>query len=92
MNICGTCIHWDEDHYPEPGVGGCFGVPPTALKEMRPRGGNSPIAIAGEGGKAMIEMQMIVASLRPPLGATERACGAYEPRPENGDATRATLP
>ncbi|MHC4705321.1 MAG: hypothetical protein ACYTFQ_32650 [Planctomycetota bacterium] len=84
MKTCGTCAHWIEDKYPAPGVGGCFGGPPSVLMQMRPSQ-KAVLAMPGPGGSPMQGMEPVLQSVRPPVQGGERACGAYTPRPENGE-------
>jgi hypothetical protein len=82
MKTCGTCAHWVEEKYGEPGVGGCFGGPPSVLMQMRPA--QTKLAMPGPGGQPVQGLEPVLQAVRPPMQQDDLACGAYASRAENG--------
>ena len=86
MKTCRTCLHCIEEGHPKEGVGACYGAPPAVLLQMQPVEGR--IAVAGQPvpppGQQLVEPTPM--PVAPPVGLARRACGAYTPKPDNGEA------
>ena len=77
MKTCGSCVYWVAEVMdpPKPGLAVCFGGPPSLLVGARKPSVLAPTA----------PMEVGPINVRPILGAGDRACGAHEARPTNGE-------
>jgi hypothetical protein len=84
MKTCGTCRHWDDGEHKQPGIGICFGSPPTVLKDVQPVD-PAKILTGPPLPPGVQPMQAVHRAVYPALPTDARACGCHEPRPENGE-------
>ncbi|MFQ5492362.1 MAG: hypothetical protein ACE5GE_16755 [Phycisphaerae bacterium] len=79
MNTCGDCRFWMEAEHPERDGGKCYGGPPAVV--IAPR--REAVVVSPNGQPVGSAIGPV--AIRPGLPRTERACGMFQPRPQNGE-------